>query len=184
MASDEEAQSGSEVVDLEDLVEKVRGQLESWSRGDLVALHQSFAVRFTADNAGIWSTGSIFVPASYAVPAIYLTSGDQTWAAFAVLSALSTLLIASWLVIAENHRAFQQRSDAIMRAIELVLELEFGKPKVVDSKDRIAQVVLGGNSKTMEKKLRVRAVRRSLVVILSIIWLLIGIGKIVGDLLI
>ncbi len=154
---------------VEERAKALVSSLKKLSRAELVALHQSFVSRFAADNSGIWSTGAIFVPAAFAAPVAFYSFGHQSWKAFTALCALSLVLLGAWELIAEGHRAFQNRSVAVMRGIELALDLEFGRPKLPDS---VAQARL--------TRIGVAVLRRWLFVALALGWLGIGLDRVFG----
>jgi hypothetical protein len=85
----------------------------------LLRLHEHFAKRWVSDNARIWQTGAIFIPVALAafVPLTAL-KGPVLWWHIVVLGLPSTGLLWLWLLVAENHRAFQQKSEAWLFAIE------------------------------------------------------------------
>lgn len=81
-------------------------------------LYEQRSGRFSADNQTIWQTGGIMVPvalAAFAVPAqAEITSG---WV-LVILAAASIALMLLWAWVSETHRAFQNKSMAVMIAIE------------------------------------------------------------------
>lgn len=100
----------------------------------LQTLYQNYANRFVLDNGRIWSTGSILIPLSLAGFAAVVGLSDPRWPHVVVLMFASTAIMFIWLVIAENHRAFQQKSEAWLAAIERTIKLEgVGGPKVKDN---------------------------------------------------
>ena len=97
----------------------------------LQTLYQNYANRFLSDNGRIWSTGSILIPLSLAGFAAVVGLDAPRWPHVVVLMFASIALMFIWLVIAENHRAFQQKSEAWLAAIERTIKLEgVGGPKV------------------------------------------------------
>lgn len=149
------------------LRKSVAAGILSWS--DLLSLHGSFATRFAADNAGIWSTGAIFVPAALAAPIAYFAIANESWGALAVFTTSSVLTISAWLVIAETHRAFQNRSMAVILGIEQALGLSkaFGNPKLIEP----------DFASRMYTCLPVKTLRRSLLPIVTGLWATIWIAK-------
>lgn len=85
----------------------------------MLRLHEHFTDRMLADNSRIWQIGAIFVPVSLAAfaPLVAIKGAVQWWHVL-VLGLPSTGLLWLWLVIAENHRAFQQKSESWLFAIE------------------------------------------------------------------
>lgn len=92
-------------------IEKIRAEGENphdW----LKTLYKSFSDRMLSDNERIWRTGAILLPLSLSTFAAVVSIKDlHTWH-IVVLGFTSSALIWSWLFIAENHRAFQQKSEA------------------------------------------------------------------------
>lgn len=85
----------------------------------LLRLHEHFTERLLSDNSRIWQTGAIFVPIALAAfGALTTVKAPVAWWQVLVLGIPSTSLTWLWLVIAENHRAFQQKSQAWLFAIE------------------------------------------------------------------
>ncbi len=102
-------------------------------RGDewLRTFYDSFSNRWLADNDRIWRTGSILIPLSLAAFAALPTINCPKAIHLLTLAIISSALMMSWLVIAENQRALVQKSLAWIAAIEGVLGLEnIGEPKV------------------------------------------------------
>ncbi len=133
---------------------------EQWTTADLLSLHQSYAMRFVADNGNIWSTGAVFVPIAYAGPAVFFSLADRAWVAlFGIMSASLGLAI-SWFFVAEGHRAFQNRSMSVLRGIEMKLGLEIGSPKLPDP-DALAR---------FGSRPAVATVRRSILALLVVLW--------------
>jgi len=107
-------------------VEEIKKQLlEALATGMdhewLRTLHTNYTQRFLADNANITRTGAIMIPASLAAFAVlpYVEKVSDLLA----LAFASSALIALWLVIAENHRAFQNKAYAWIIAIQEILGL-------------------------------------------------------------
>lgn len=90
----------------------------------LQTLYQSYGKRFLSDNNRIWSTGSIFIPLSLAGFAAVVSLKHPHWPQIAILMFVSIMLMFTWIVIAENHRAFQQKSEAWLVAIERAMKLK------------------------------------------------------------
>ncbi len=90
----------------------------------LLQLHKHYTDRMLSDNERIWRTGAIFVPVALgAFGALVALKSPVSWWHILVLGLPSTLLLLLWLVIADNHRAFQQKSEACFQAIEEELGL-------------------------------------------------------------
>ena len=102
-------------------------QRDEWLR----TLYESYTERFLSDNSRIWITGSIMIPLSLAAFAALPTISCPKFIHLLTLAIASSAVMISWLVIAENHRAFQEKSRAWIVAIEETLGLEkTGGPKI------------------------------------------------------
>jgi hypothetical protein len=87
--------------------------------GWLLRLHEHYTDRMLADNSRIWQISAVFVPVALAAFApLVAIKGLVHWSHVLVLGMPSTALLWLWLVIAENHRAFQQKSESWLFAIE------------------------------------------------------------------
>lgn len=95
-------------------------QADGWLR----TLYESYTQRFLSDSSRIWITGLIMIPLSLAAFAALPTIEKPTFIHLLVLAIASVAVMVSWLVIAENHRAFQEKSRAWIVAIEETLGLE------------------------------------------------------------
>lgn len=109
----------------------------------LKTLYNSFSNRMLSDNERIWRTGAIFVPLSLsAFAALVSMSNLDSWKVL-TLGLASSALLWCWLFIAENHRAFQQKSEAWLVAIQETIGLEkVGGPKVRGNK--LNQILIFG----------------------------------------
>lgn len=97
----------------------------------LKTLYNAFGNRMLSDNERIWRTGAILVPLSLsAFAALVAMNSLRPWKVL-VLGSASSALLWCWLIIAENHRAFQQKSEAWLLAIQETVGFErAGGPKV------------------------------------------------------
>ena len=127
--------------DFRGVVDHIRDQLKTYlennpnGEGWIKALHETYTQRFLSDNNRIWMTGGIMIPVSLAGFAIPVQSGSLSLLPLAVLGFASVGIMLSWLIIAENHRAFQNKSLAWVVAIEESLGLTdpFGAKIIDDS---------------------------------------------------
>lgn len=90
----------------------------------LEALLKHYTDRMLTDNERVWRTGALFIPISLAAFAA-LTSIRclQVWQVL-VLGVPSTALMFAWIVLAENHRAFQEKSEVWIIAICAAMGLQ------------------------------------------------------------
>jgi hypothetical protein len=97
----------------------------------LKTLYTAFLNRMLSDNERIWRTGAILVPLSLSAFAALAAMRDFASWKVLVLGSASSALLWCWLIIAENHRAFQQKSEAWLVAIQETVGFErAGGPKV------------------------------------------------------
>jgi hypothetical protein len=93
---------------------------DEWLR----TLYQSYHQRFLSDNHRIWITGGILISVSLATFAVPVQLGCLPFAPLLVLGFASISLMFSWIIIAENHRAFQEKSRAWIVAIEEIIDIQ------------------------------------------------------------
>ena len=84
----------------------------------LVTLYQEYSKRFLLDGTRIWTIAATLVPLSLGSFALLASIDKPTIGQIILLSLAGWLLMSLWLVIAENHRAFQNASVEWLRAIE------------------------------------------------------------------
>jgi hypothetical protein len=108
------AGSKSQADELTHLRDQLGDVREDW----LPRIYEARLQRFLHDNDRIWSSASLLVPLSLA-PFLALSSVEDLGTAhFVILGAASSVLMALWLVIAESHRVYQDKSLAWLHAIE------------------------------------------------------------------
>ena len=126
--------------DFDKLVAELEGELRanlgarpSPSLNDewLGRLYDNYHRRFLADNAQVWGNGRVLVPFSLSAFGVWAALPLRTIPVTAVLAAGSTTLAALWLVNAENHRAFQNKSMAWLVAIERVIGVKLSTPQKI-----------------------------------------------------
>lgn len=134
--------------------------VDEWLR----ALHQSYTSRFLSDNNRIWTTGAIMIPLSLAPLAGMATLDSPEFAQRLVLGVASMITISAWVLVAENHHAFQRKSMAWMEAIERAMGSYVDTPSKlpVDFINRLISV-----------KSAVRWVRRGLWIMMLIAWVIV-----------
>jgi hypothetical protein len=118
----------------EETVEIVKGYLEEFSKSQeeknqdpnqwLRTIYEHHSELFLANNNKIWTTASVLIPLSLAGFVAIASLDDLDLYHVQVLMFASISLILIWLVIAENHRAFQQKDEAWLVAIERIIKIE------------------------------------------------------------
>lgn len=103
-------------------VDNLRKQLKNIPSDErhewLRTLHSNYTQRFTKDNERIWTTGAIIIPLSLGGFVAFISIKDPTRPHAYVIGIASILLMLSWVFVAENFRAFQDKSLAWIRAVE------------------------------------------------------------------
>jgi hypothetical protein len=84
----------------------------------LVALHQRYSAMFLSDNTRIWTTAATMIPLSLGSFVVLASISHPSLPQIIIFSAAAWILMSVWLVIAENHRAFQEGSQRVLREIE------------------------------------------------------------------
>lgn len=138
---------------------------------ELIGLYATTNDRFIADNATIWTTGAIFVPAAYAAPVVFFSLERQTWAAFLGLSFVSVILALGWLFIAEKQKVFQTAHMDRSEALEQMLGIP---PSRKRSDLRWAP------ARMLVERVSAGVLRRLLAVGVIGAWVAIGIGRAVS----
>lgn len=119
-----------------EIEERLFAILQRWVQGQhrrdsdewLRALYSAYGDRMRADNHNIWMTGSILLPLAISAFGLYASTDNMDLGRIIVLAIGSSVLIVAWLFIAENHRAFQQKSEAWMNAIQRVIDINDNTP--------------------------------------------------------
>lgn len=101
--------------------EVVARELGSLTVETLWRLHSSYVQRYLADNERIWSTASLLVPLALAAFPLLVTLDEPSWRQSVVFGAASISVMYLWLAIANAHKAYQNRSYHVIRAIESLL---------------------------------------------------------------
>lgn len=84
----------------------------------LVTLHESYSARFLSDNARIWTTAASMIPLSLGAFVVLASMRSPALVQVVILSAAAWVLMSVWLIIAENHRAYQEGSQRVLQDIE------------------------------------------------------------------
>ena len=135
----------------------------------LETLYNHYSERFNEDNNKIWTTASIFIPTSLAGFVAYTTIENPSILQIFVLMTGSLALLTIWLFIAENHRAFQDKSLAWIVAIERVI----GVRDTPNSKITISRL-----TKFLTRSFGVQKAYAFLILAVLIVWVTILISKI------
>jgi hypothetical protein len=98
------------------LARDVSSGTDEWLR----CLYSTYHARFLADNDKIWGNGRVMISFSLSAFGIY-AAYRPTFFGTCVLALASVSLLLVWLVNAETHRAFQNKSLAWLLAIERVV---------------------------------------------------------------
>lgn len=131
MTSEEEKKGKPEKPELEatkytaDLLAELQSLPEGTHLYDwLKTLYLRYAEKFARDNERIWTTAAIFIPLSLSGLAFLK---DASFIRIVLLAIGSIKLMEFWVNIAENHRAFQNKSQAILKAVEERYALNFNR---------------------------------------------------------
>jgi hypothetical protein len=84
----------------------------------LITLHQRYSAMFLSDNTRIWTTAATMIPLSLGSFVVLASIRNPSLPQIMIFSAAAWILMSVWLVIAENHRAFQEGSQRVLRDIE------------------------------------------------------------------
>ncbi|MDX1700213.1 MAG: hypothetical protein R3250_06310 [Melioribacteraceae bacterium] len=156
-------------VELQKFMENFEGDednLDEWLR----TLYDSFLNRMLSDNERIWKTGVLFIPLSLSAFGALIAIDNIIWWKVAVLGFASSTIIRVWNIIAENHRTFQQNSEAWLIAIQETIGLKYHIHKTVDQK----------RNKRIINPLKMRKTHDLLSMIVPIMWAFILILTIIG----
>lgn len=141
------------------------GYQEKW----LETLYNHYSERFNEDNNKIWTTASIFIPTSLAGFIAFATIENPSFLQIVGLMAGSLALLTIWLFIAENHRAFQDKSLAWIIAIEKVI----GISDTTDTKIKTSRL-----TKLLTGSFGVQKAYAFLVLAVFFVWTIILVPKI------
>jgi VanZ family protein len=95
----------------------------------LIALYDSYSSKFLSDNARIWTTAATMIPLSLGSFVVLASIRHPSRAQIYLLAAAGWVLMSVWLVIAENHRAFQDGAQKVLRDIEGIWTFPGRPPK-------------------------------------------------------
>jgi hypothetical protein len=90
----------------------------------LKTMYEAYANQFLSHINRIWTTAASFIPLSLGAFAVLISIDHPSFSQILLLSLAGWLLISVWVVIAENHRAFQEGSRQWMREIERIWGFE------------------------------------------------------------
>ena len=113
-------------------IKKNRNKIdEDWLR----LLYSEYSNRFQLDNGRIWDTGKILIPFSLIGLGVLTKITDPCSTIKFALALASIAVIVCWLISAENHRAFQNKSIAWLMAIENEVGINFDIPAKLPDDD-------------------------------------------------
>lgn len=84
----------------------------------LIALHSQYMQRFLSDNNRIWQTAATMIPLSLGSFVALATLDHPSRWQVALFATAGWILITVWVVIADNHRKFAERSEQYLKEIE------------------------------------------------------------------
>lgn len=120
------------------IVKEIRDELKKIKKNDdvsyeawLKTLFEHHSNRHSMDNERIWKIGEIFIPLALTPLALLTQIENITLWHIYILAFSSITLIWSWLLIAENHRSFWQKSQAWMDAIQQIIGIKKKGPSKV-----------------------------------------------------
>ena len=122
--SDEEKRA-KEIARWKDRLQELYNDTSAGGNDWLRILYSSYLQRFLSDNNRIWTTGQLMVPLAFA-PFAAVPSLTYPFDLLKLLlfSFPSMGLIWLWIIIADNHRAFQEKSEEWLNRIEEVLRIK------------------------------------------------------------
>ncbi len=84
----------------------------------LISVYDRYSAMFLSDNARIWTTAATMIPLSLGAFVVLASLRSPALIQIIMLSAAAWVLMTVWLIIAENHRAFQEGSQRVLQDIE------------------------------------------------------------------
>jgi hypothetical protein len=84
----------------------------------LTAVYDRRSALFLSDNARIWNTAATMIPLSLGAFVALASISHPALMQIIMLSVSAWVLMTVWLIIAENHRAFQDKSQQVLTEIE------------------------------------------------------------------
>lgn len=94
-------------------------------------LYNHYVQQFISDNNRIWTTGSIMIPLSFSPFAIFPSANSLHFIYTILLAIASISIYFAWLVLADNHKAFQNKSLHWIIAIQKTIGInKIGKNKI------------------------------------------------------
>ncbi len=147
-------------------IEKLANSNKEGDRSFLLSLYSEYNSRFLSDNNRIWDTGKILLPFSLAGIAAIANATDPSFLTKFIIALASIAIIICWLISAENHRAFQNKSMTAMIIIENALGIKKTLPNKIPDKNSKINIALSGNA-------AVKHSIRALCLVIVICWLLV-----------
>lgn len=128
------------------------------AKEDLWQIYSVRAQTFLSDNNRIWTMAGFILPVAFGLVSL-VQSGDFGIGQKVLAGASSTALLVLWNLFSDHHRAFQQKADAWMRAIEEIHGIgDPGPPKA-----GLPRPLSGG-------RLRIQNIRWYSVLVLIALW--------------
>ncbi len=167
MVTDSQVQFEAAVKDLKTEIEKLVDQLKADKRDPdewLRTLYATYAARMQSDTDRTWTIGLILIPVALAGFAAFVAiDRPERWHAI-VLGLASSAVAWCWVFMAENYRAFRQKSEAWVVAIEQALGVKDGLgPKLA----------LGNLNQILTFKAAVQIMRWVLVGAITVGWIVL-----------
>ncbi len=128
----------------------------------LKAFYSSYSQRFLSDNNRIWSTAQIMIPLSLAGFAALTALKEPQFVHLLTLALVSSAIMIIWLVIAENHRAFQDKSLEWLLEIEKLVVITDPLPEKRPDRNFLVRLLTGKGA--------VRKMRFLLTFIVLVMW--------------
>lgn len=90
----------------------------------LLEIYRAYHQRFLYVNELIYKTGAIMIPLSFSAFAVYFSLNRPSTFYLATIMFASVLIYFTWLIFAENQRAFQEKAESWIMAIHKILKLD------------------------------------------------------------
>jgi hypothetical protein len=162
----------AQTVATKEHVDWIKRQLQSaiasgeLTKEDTWQIYSARVQMYTSDNNRIWLMGSFILPVAFSIVALVVSQQGLKLIQYIIVGVASTTLILVWNLFAEHHRAFQQKAEAWINAIQEVHGI--GDPG--SSKAGLSRGLAC-------KNLRVQNIRWYLVVLTTLFWVAAAITR-------